>query len=90
MEDIDERTGETLKNQEIYAESLKGHLGDLSSTTQSIWNNVTESETLKSGVDLLTGLLTIIEKITSALGELGTIGLGSGIVSLASFIKNFD
>lgn len=79
MEDIDERTGETLKNQEVYAESLKGHLGDLSAVGQSVWNNVIESDTLKMGVDLLTGLLTIVDNLTKSFGLLGTIGVGGGI-----------
>lgn len=81
MGDIDERTGETLKNQEVYADSLQGHLGDLSAVSQSVWNNLIDSETLKTGVDLLTGLLTVLDKTTSVLGELGTIGLGAGLLA---------
>lgn len=81
MEDIDERTGETLKNQEIYAESVKGHLGELEATSQSVWSNLIESKTIKSGIDLLNGLLTVLDKTTSALGEFGTIStIGSGII----------
>lgn len=79
IEDIDERTGETLRNQEVYAESLKGHLGDLSAVGQSVWNNVIKSDTLKMGVDLLTGLLTIVDSLTKSFGLLGTIGVGAGI-----------
>lgn len=79
MEDIDKRTGETLENQEIYAKSVKGHLGDLESTAQSVWNNLIESKTIKSGIDLLNGLLTVLDNTTSALGELGTVGLGVGL-----------
>ena len=79
IEDIDERSGETIKNQEIYADSLKGHLGDLEATAQSVWSNLIESQTVKSGIDLLTGLLNIVDKTTDALGGLGTIGLGAGL-----------
>ena len=79
IEDIDERSGETIKNQEIYADSLKGHLGDLEATAQSVWSNLIESQTVKSGIDLLTGLLNIVDKTTDALGGLGTVGLGAGI-----------
>lgn len=79
MGDIDERTGTTLKNQEVYAESLAGHLGELEAVGQSVWNNIIQSETLKSGIDLLTGLLNIVDKTTDALGGLGTVGLAGGL-----------
>lgn len=77
--DIDQRSGETLKNQEVYADSLQGHLGDLEATAQSVWSNLVESETVKSGIDLLTGLLNIVDKTTDALGGLGTVGLAGGL-----------
>ena len=81
MGDIDERTGTTLKNQEVYAESLAGHLGELEAVGQSVWNNIIQSETLKSGIDLLTGLLNIVDKTTDALGGLGTVGLAGGLLA---------
>lgn len=81
MDDIDERTGTTLKNQEVYAESLAGHLGELEAVGQSVWNNIIQSETLKSGIDLLTGLLNIVDKTTDALGGLGTVGLAGGLLA---------
>lgn len=87
---IDERSGMAMKNQEEYAESLQGHLGELVATGQSVWNNLLDSSELKTGVDLLTGLLTIIDKLTSELGGLGTIGLGAGIFGITAFIKNLD
>lgn len=83
---VDERTGEALENQEIYADSLQGHLGDLEATAQSTWNNVIDSEELKTGVDMLNGLLTLINGLTESVGSLGTIGLGAG---LFAGIKNF-
>ncbi len=78
MKDINDRTGISLKNQEEYADSLKGHVDDLTATGQSIWNNILDSETLKSGVDLINLLLTGLEGLTSSLGELGTLGVGIG------------
>lgn len=78
MKDVDDRTGISLKNQEEYANSLQGHLDDLTATGQSIWNNILDSETLKSGVDLINLLLTKLDNLTSSLGELGTLGVGIG------------
>lgn len=83
---VDERTGEALENQEIYADSLQGHLGNLEATAQSTWNNVIDSEALKTGVDVLNGLLTLVNGLTESIGGLGTIGLGAG---LFAGIKNF-
>lgn len=84
---VDERTGEALENQEIYADSLQGRLGDLEATAQSTWNNVIDSEALRSGVDILNTLLTLIEKLTSAIGIIPTIGAGAGAFA---FFKNLD
>lgn len=76
---VDKRTGEALENQEEYADSLKGHLGDLEATAQSTWNNIIDSETIKTGVDILNGLLTLVNGLTESIGGLGTIGLGAGL-----------
>lgn len=84
---VDERTGEALENQEIYADSLQGHLGDLEATAQSTWNNVIDSEALKTGVDVLNTLLTLIEKLTSVIGIIPTISAGAGTFA---FFKNLD
>ena len=53
-------------------------MDDLTATGQSIWNNILDSETLKSGVDLINLLLTKLDNLTSSLGELGTLGVGIG------------
>ena len=42
-------------------------------------NSVVQSDTLKTGVSLLNELVQGVTKLTSALGSLGTIGLGAGI-----------
>ena len=56
-------------------------MGELEAVSQSVWNNVIESETLKTGIDLLTGFLNIVDKTTDVLGSLGTIGvIGGGIL----------
>ena len=70
--------GITLANQEKYAKSVKGHLGELKATGESIWNNVLNSDELKGGVDLLTTLVKLLDKITGFAGSWGTVGLGLG------------
>lgn len=78
--------GTTLENQEKYAESYKGHLQDLKATSESFWNNILNSGTLKVGIDSLTTILKLLDGISKTFGSLGTIGIGAGI--FAGF-KNF-
>ena len=78
--------GATLENQEKYAESYKGHLQDLKATSESFWNNILNSGTLKVGIDSLTTILKLLDGISKTFGSLGTIGIGAGI--FAGF-KNF-
>lgn len=90
ISDIDERVGMSYETQEDYADSLQGHLGDLEATAQSVWNNILESKTLKEGIDLLTGLLSLVDEFTSSFGTLGTIGLGGGIFAGIKVFQNVD
>lgn len=70
--------GITIANQEKYAESIKGRLGELKSTGESIWNNIFNSGELKAGVGTLTTVLKLVDGITGKLKGLGTVGLGLG------------
>lgn len=71
--------GTTMENQEKYAESYKGELSELSATAESFWNNFLNSSTFKTGTNFLTGILSLLDKISGTMGTLGTIGLGAGL-----------
>ena len=71
--------GTTMENQEKYAESYKGELSELSATAESFWNNFLNSSTFKAGTNFLTGILSLLDKISGTMGTLGTIGLGVGL-----------
>ena len=86
MENIDDRAGTALKNQEEYADSLNGRIQELGATGKSIWNNIFDTRDSKNVVSMGTSLLGIIDDITGALGTWGTLGAGAGI--FAAF-KNF-
>lgn len=77
--------GTTMENQEKYAESYKGELSELSATAESFWNNFLNSSTFKAGTNFLTGILSLLDKISGTMGTLGTIGLGT---ALFAGIKN--
>ena len=75
--------GSAFKEAEKSANNLSGSLNRLSNTWTDTVENIVNSDTLKGAVNLLNGLLTGVNKLTDALGSLGTIGLGAGL--LASF-----
>lgn len=72
----------TLINQEKYAESLQGKLGELSATWQNISNDTINSSFLKGLADAGIGVSSLIEKI----GLLKSVIAGVGV---AAFVKNF-
>lgn len=73
--------GTALKNQEVYADSVQGKLGLLSSKTQSIWNNILNSDELKTGIDALSEILSLLDGITNTLGKISTTGGSLGAIS---------
>lgn len=72
----------TLANQEKYAESMTGHLEELSAAAESFWATFIDTQSSKSAVDFLTNVIGLLEKLTSTFGSLGTIGAGMTLFSL--------
>lgn len=72
----------TLANQEKYAESMTGHLEELSAAAESFWATFIDTQSAKSAVDFLTNVIGLLEKLTSTFGSLGTIGAGMTLFSL--------
>ena len=75
--------GSAFKEAEKSSNNLTGSLNRLSNTWTDTVENIVNSDTLKGAVNLLNSLLSGVNKLTDALGSLGTIGLGAGL--LASF-----
>jgi len=75
----------TLENQEKYAESMTGHLEELSAAVESFWATFIDTKSAKSAVDFLTNVIGLLEKLTKTFGSVGTIGAG---VTLFSLFKN--
>ena len=73
--------GSALENQQKYMDSFAGHLQSLETEAKIAWINILDSETLKSGVDLLTGLVKVVGQLVDKFGLLGSAGLiGGGIL----------
>lgn len=79
-------SGSALREAEKSANNLQGSLNKLSNTWTNTVENIANSDGLKTAVNTFNWLLTGVNKLTDALGSLGSIGLGAGI--FAGF-KNF-
>ncbi len=79
--DYSEGEGSAWNEAEKSANNLTGSLNELSNTWTDTVENIVDSNTLKTGVNVLNGLLTIVNKLTDALGSLGSIGLGAGLIA---------
>lgn len=71
--------GTTLENQGKYEETLDAKTKKLSTTMESFWHNLLGANEVGGVIEILQGFATAIDKISGALGTLGTIGLGAGL-----------
>lgn len=78
--------GSALQENERYLDSIEGKISQFTNEVQEFWHGLIDSETIKLFITSATTIIDLIGKITGALGELGTIGLGAGIFAGA---KNF-
>lgn len=75
-EEATNANGSALENQQKYMESFSGSLQSLETEAKIAWINILDSDTLKSGIDLLTGLVKVIGELVDKFGLLGTAGIG--------------
>lgn len=80
-EEATNANGSALENQQKYMESFSGHLQSLETEAKIAWLNILDSETLKDGVDLLTGLVKVVGQLIDTFGLLGTAAGIGGIVA---------
>ena len=79
LKDYSEGEGSAFAEAEKSANNLEGSLNRLSNTWSSTVNNIVNSSALKTGVNTLDGILSLINKITKALGSWGTVGAVAGV-----------
>ena len=80
-EEATNANGSALENQQKYMDSFAGHLQSLETEAKIAWINILDSETLKDGVDLLTGLVKVVGQLVDTFGLLGTAAGIGGIVA---------
>ena len=71
--------GNALQNNEKYIDSMSGKLQNLENVGKTAWIHILDSEALKSGIDVLSMLIELLDKLASKAGLIGTIGLGAGL-----------
>ena len=79
MKSAEEATGSALKEQEAYEKGIQYSLDRLEASFQTFANHILKSNFLKGIIDFGNGTIEVIDKVTSKLGSLGTIGLGAGL-----------
>lgn len=72
-------TGTMANEAEKTANSWEGSLNRLSNTWTNTIGNIANSDAIITSINGLNGFLDVINKLTSALGSLGSIGLGVGL-----------
>lgn len=79
--------GTAAAENEKYMQSMQGKLDAFNASWQALSNTLLSSDLLKVLIDMLTGVVNIIDGITDSIGVLGTALTAVGITA---FIKNLD
>jgi len=79
LQQFENGAGSMAVEAEKTAKSWEGVSNRVSNIWTSIVNNVANSDAIIDGTTALGNFLEVIDKLTSSLGSLGTIGLGAGI-----------
>ena len=87
MNNMAESAGNADAEMEIITKSLEFKLNALKETGTGIFQNLFKREEIGVIIDMLTGLASAIDFVTSLIGPFGTALAGVGI---AAFVKNLD
>lgn len=85
MNNMANSAGNADAEMKVITKSLEFKLNALKETGVGIFQNLFPQSEIGGAIDLLTGLLQILNSITSVLGGMGTLSVGIGLVAL---IKN--
>ena len=83
-------TGTLNEQQEIYMESTRAHLNQLSASAERLYNNLIDSDGLNSLIDIFSGLVTGISEYTEAIGGSGAAFSQLGALAMKAFGKDIS
>ena len=86
MEAMANSSGELRESYATYMESAEAHINQLKAAFESLAQSIFNSDSIKSVVDMLAGLLTTLDNIVKTIGGVPTII--TGIAAALSAIKN--
>lgn len=87
LKDYAAGSGSALEEAMKSANNWEGSMNRLGNTFTKVVNNIIKSDAVIAGANGLNSLLSVIDKVTSKLGSLGTITAGIGIFNI---FKNVD
>lgn len=80
MSKLENSAGSAEREFEKAQEGIAYHLNELHETVTGVFQNLIDSDSVKATVDLLTGLVNIVDTLTGALSNLGGINIGAGVL----------
>lgn len=88
MKTMQNSAGGAMEEMEVIYDSMEYKLNRLSQTGVGIFQNLIDSDAVKLVIDSLTGILTVVDKLTESFGGLGTAG-GVAFAALATQNKGW-
>lgn len=79
LEDYANGGGSAMEKAMQSANNWEGSINRLGNTFTKVIHNIANSDAVTAVINGFNGLLSVIDKITSGLGSLGSIGMGAGI-----------
>ena len=86
MEAMSNSAGELRNSYSTYMKSAEAHINQLKASFESLSKSMFESDSIKVFIDALSGVLSVLDKITQTLGGIPTII--TGITAGLSAFKN--
>ena len=80
--------GTLSKQNDIYMESVEGHLNQLRTATEGFYDSLMDADGLNPMIDSLTDFMTLLDNITQSIGGLGPILLMLGATATKVFSKH--
>ena len=80
-------TGELQRQQDIYMDSLEGHLNQLTTAQERLYDSLFDSESFKDLIDIITGLVDGLGDFVDAIGGGGNALVMLGTIALRVFDK---
>lgn len=87
-EDVQNSDGSAQKELDSYLSSIDGKMAKLQNRTQEFWSVAINTDSVKSGIDMITGLVSGVTSLVDALGLIPTAMAGvSGALSFKNLGK---